>query len=291
MLYYLVVNYQSYPLVARLIHNFALSKQQRSRYFVIVNNSPTDQLALQQLETETVKVIEAGENLGFGKGCNLGLHWIYTQAPQALVWLINPDTFAAPKMINQALSLFENFPQLSILGTLIYTTDQKIWFGEGKFDSCQGKIVSENLFPQSSQISYVTCDWVSGCSMIINLTHFTECPQFDPHYFLYYEDFDFCQRYKRQGHLVAVTQEISITHEVSAVTNRNLKKKFYHSTYSYLFTLERYTTKTVFYLRLIRLLIYALILLPVKPAIALGKITGAWHYFRQRLSGVTPFIN
>jgi GT2 family glycosyltransferase len=174
---------------------------------------------------------------------------------------------------------------------LVYSTGQKVWFGGGTFEHLKGKITSENLFDSFPQHSYIPCDWVSGCSMIINLTHFTECPQFDPHYFLYYEDFDFCQRYKRQGHLVAVTQEISITHEVSAVTNRNLKKKFYHSTYSYLFTLERYTTKTVFYLRLIRLLIYALILLPVKPAIALGKITGAWHYFRQRLSGVTPFIN
>ncbi len=284
VLYFLVVNYQSYDLVARLVDQIMVSEARSHYYLVIVNNFPPETSVLQQLTRDNIQIIEAGENLGFGKGCNLGLNWIYQQNSQGLVWLLNPDTFIDPKMIPKTLSFLDHHPELSILGTVIYSTDKTIWFGGGRFDPFQGKIIAKNLFTSSSQTSYLLCDWVSGCSMIINLSHFSSCPQFDPNYFLYYEDFDFCQRYKKQGHLVAVIQEISIIHQVSTITNRNFQSKFYHSTYSYLLTLERYTSKIVFFLRLLRLLTYASLLLLIKPAIAFGKITGTWYYFKQKFS-------
>jgi len=288
MLYFLLVNYQSYSWIAQLI-NSQLNWHQLQ--LVIVNNFPPEKQALQQLKTDTIHIIELGENLGFGRGCNVGLAWIYHQDPQALVWLVNPDIWLDPKMVNKALWFTTNYPEISILGTVIYSKDHQVWFGGGTFDSIQGKIASKNLFQCHPKTAYVVCDWVSGCSMIINLNHFPDCPQFDPHYFLYYEDFDLCQRYQHQGHLIAVTNEISLIHQVSAITNCNLKQKFYHSSYSYLLTLEKYTHSTVFYGRLTRLLIHALILLPIKPAIALGKITGTWHYFQQRVSGVISATN
>lgn len=291
MLYFLLVNYHSSSLVSRLINSISLNTIQPHQ-LIIINNSPPDQEPLEKLQTNTVKLMEVGENLGFGRACNLGLNWVYDGNPQAIVWLINPDVILSDQIFSEVLSIFQIHPELSILGTVIHSTDQKVWFSGGSFYQGTGSIISEHsLVSDSHQKIYIPCDWVSGCSMIINLSNFPECPQFDPHYFLYYEDFDFCQRYKQQGHLVAVTNQVSIMHEVSAITNRNLKNKIYHSTYSYLFTLERYTPKMVFYLRLLRLLTYAFILLPVKPAIALGKITGAWHYLRKRLSGVRPFLN
>lgn len=282
MLYFLIVNYQSYTLVAHLVAQI-MDSEAPTYQMIIVNNFPPEKSDLKQLESNRVKVIEAGENLGFGKGCNLGLTWAYEQHPHGWVWLINPDTLIDPKMIANALFFLHRYPQLSIVGTLIYATDQTIWFGGGVFNSLQGQIIAKNLFASASEPSYLLCDWVSGCSMIINLSHFQSCPLFNSDYFLYYEDFEFCQRYRQQGHLVAVTQEISIVHQVSTITNRNLKSKFYHSTYSYLLTLEKYTSQRVFLRRLLRLLVYALILLPIKPAIALGKITGTWYYFKQKL--------
>nr|WP_235620725.1 glycosyltransferase family 2 protein [Halothece sp. PCC 7418] len=249
---------------------------------MIVNNFPPDQKDLITLATQTTHIMDAGGNIGFGRACNLGLSWIYHQHPQALVWLINPDTFFEPEMITKAQSFFYTYPEISILGTLIYSTDHKIWFAGGRFNPKTGKIVSENLLHRNSKTAYSLSDWVSGCSLIINLSHFKECPQFNPNYFLYYEDFDFCQRYQQQGHLVVVTDQIRITHQVSAITNQNLRRKFYHSTYSYLLTLEKHTSPIVFYLRLIRILVYSLILFPIKRAIALGKITGTWHYFQER---------
>jgi len=276
MIYLLTVNYYSTTLIERLIGSLP-----PSQYFlhqvVIVNNSPEDQ-QLQQLGSDTVRILEVKTNLGFSKACNLGLNWIYSQDPNAIVWVINPDAYLLENMLEKVPTFFKAHPSISILGTLIYTPDGDIWFAGGRFIPRLGAIVSANLLSSRPEAAYVSCDWVSGCSLLINLCHFPDCPQFDPAYFLYYEDFDFCRRYGSQGHEVAVTSQLAVVHEVSSITDRNVAQKFQHSTYSYLLTLERYSNQGIFAMRFLRLMLHALILLGLKPQAAFGKLAGVLSY-------------
>jgi len=275
VIYLLIVNYYSTDLIIRLIHSFP-SSQIISHQIVIVNNSSNDQ-ALQELKDDRILILEAKANLGFGKACNLGLNWIYAQDPNAIAWIINPDTYLPENTLEKVPGLFEAYP-VSILGTLIYTPTGEVWFAGGQFIPNQGAILSTNLLDSHSEATCVSCDWVSGCSLLINLQHFPECPQFDPAYFLYYEDFDFCRRYATMGHQIAITNQLSIVHQPSSIADRNIVKKFQHSTYSYLLTLERYTKKEVFLWRFLRLTLHALILLVIKPQTAFGKLAGVLSY-------------
>jgi hypothetical protein len=80
------------------------------------------------------------------------------------------------------------------------------------------------------------------------------------------------------GHQIAITSQLSIVHQPSSIADRNIAKKFQHSTYSYLLTLERYTKKEVFLWRFLRLTLHALILLVLKPQMAFGKLAGVSSY-------------
>jgi hypothetical protein len=80
------------------------------------------------------------------------------------------------------------------------------------------------------------------------------------------------------GHQIAITNQLSIVHQPSSIADRNIVKKFQHSTYSYLLTLERYTKKEVFLWRFLRLTLHALILLVIKPQTAFGKLAGVLSY-------------
>jgi GT2 family glycosyltransferase len=279
VIYLLAINYYSSQLIAKLINS--ISPNQVVEYqIIIVNNSPDEQ-SIQHLKTDKVVILESGENLGFGKACNLGLNWIYQQNQNAIAWLINPDAYLLPEALEKVPALFQNHPELSILGTIIYTTTGEIWFAGGEFIPKNGAIIPKTIDNQNSNIPYLKTDWVSGCSLLINLQKFPVCPQFDPEYFLYYEDFDFCQRYAKQGHLIAITNQIGVVHQPSAITGKNAFLKFKHSTYSYLLTMERYTNKIVLLLRLVRLLLNAIYLIPLKPKVALGKLAGISLYLRR----------
>jgi len=278
VIYFLTVNYYSTNLVTKLISSIQ-SSENISHQTVIINNSPDDD-SIHLLKTESVLVLEAGANLGFGSACNLGLSWIYAQNHQAIVWIINPDAYLMSNSLEKVTIFFEAYPELSIVGTIVYTPTGQVWFAGGRFIPQIGAIITPDLLIDSDT-AYASCDWVSGCSLLINLRHFHDCPQFDPAYFLYYEDFDLCIRYASLGHLIGVTKQLGVIHKPSAIANRNMSAKLKHSTYSYLLTIERYTNKLVLVLRLTRLIFYAFILILVKPQVAFGKLYGVLLYLRR----------
>ena len=277
MIYLLTVNYNSSNLVAKLISSLSVSSNIDCTT-LIVNNSPEDN-SIYQLKSESVFILESGENLGFGVACNLGIKWIFERDPQAIIWLINPDAYFVENNLDKIQSFFAKYPQISILGTIVHDPKGKIWFSGGRFIPKTGAIITEDLLT-NTDAAYVPCDWISGCSLIINLRKFRDSPNFDSAYFLYYEDFDFCRRYAQQGHLIAITKEFGIIHQPSSITNKNIFRKIKHSTYSYLLTQERYTNNIILTVRLSRILIYALLLMFVKPKFGLAKFVGVFNYFK-----------
>ncbi|WP_204368601.1 glycosyltransferase [Neosynechococcus sphagnicola] len=149
MIYFLTVNYESTSLIAQLLDSIAVQGQPDTPV-IIVNNSPDDP-SVQQFQRPPVKVIEAGANLGFGRACNLGLRWVYQRDPTAIVWLINPDAGLHIGSLDQAQQLFHHHPEISILGTVIYQPDGRLWFAGGQFTPRTGTILSQTtpLHPSS----------------------------------------------------------------------------------------------------------------------------------------------
>ncbi|MBW4592872.1 MAG: glycosyltransferase [Brasilonema angustatum HA4187-MV1] len=279
MIYFVVVNYYSTNLITKLISSLP-SYDSHEYKVVIVNNSPDDYSIYNLKNQQYVLVFNAEGNLGFGGGCNLGLKWVYTQDSQGIVWIINPDAYFVENIIDKVPLFFESHPNISLLGTIVHTPTGEVWFAGGSFILSTGAIVTQDLLTHTDT-DYVACDWITGCSLIVNLRNFDECPQFDPAYFLYYEDFDFCRRYANQGHLIAVTKQFGVIHQPSSITNKYVFRKIKNSTYGYLLSLDRYTNEWIVKIRLLRLISYALVLMFVKPQVAFGKFAGVLMYWRR----------
>jgi GT2 family glycosyltransferase len=130
---------------------------------------------------------------------------------------------------------------------------------------------------------YLVADWVTGCSLLINLQHFSECPQFDPDYFLYYEDFDFSRRYAQQGYLVVVTNQIYIIHEPSSITLRYGYLQLTQNIYSYLLSLEKHSSSFILWTRFLRMIVMTVAIFPLKPKFALAKWKGITLYTQRLL--------
>ena len=273
-IYFLTVNYNSNELITRLIRSLS---QQDDYQLIIVNNSPED-LEIYQLQSDSTKIIDAKANLGFGKACNLGLQWIYKQDPQAIAWLINPDAYLDRDNLDPA-SFFEDHPHISILGTAVYDSEGKITSAGGEFIYGKAALKTITAFRDLDR-DYFATDWVSGCSLLINLANFNECPLFCDRYFLYYEDLDFCLRYGQQGHQIAVTPKLKVWHDTSSISDRNLYWKYKHITHSYLIHVEKYGTAAVFLLTNMRMILNTVRLLLFKPQQGLGKLVGFCDYWR-----------
>ncbi|MGC1219278.1 MAG: glycosyltransferase family 2 protein [Phormidesmis sp.] len=253
-LYFLSVNYNSAELLEKLLCSLGPNQG-----VVVVNNSPED-AKVQGFAGDIygggeVVVLDAAENLGFGAGCNIGLRWVYARSPDALVWLINPDAqllSAATASVRQGLI---DQPNIAILGTPILDDKGSLWFGSGRFNRWTGAVSAQcDAVDASTPLSApVLTQWVSGCSMVLNLAVLDHCPQFDETYFLYYEDCDLCRRYLQQGQRVAIMPQPLVVHAVSSITSRNTQSKYAHATFSKLIFLHRYATSLALGLNLIYL--------------------------------------
>lgn len=184
MIYWITVNYYSTELIKRLINSLVetchgASLQGINYQIIIINNSPDD-LSIHRLKSPYILVFDAPENIGFGRACNIGLNWVYQQDSQALVWLINPDAYLSKNVLSQAIDVFKSYPELSILGTVIYNNKGELEFTEGQFNRKTGIIKVCNQLSEFLQNQpYQLTEWVSGCSLLINFKNFNECPQFD----------------------------------------------------------------------------------------------------------------
>ena len=285
---FVIVNYNSSQLIERLINSFPDDTAANYK-IVIINNSPEDR-AIYSLKTESIEIIEARKNLGFGQACNLGLNWIYERDKRAIAWLINPDTYfnlnpADPKQssIAKAIAFFQKHSHISILGTTVYDSQGKLTSAGGTFIPGSAALETIDSLPADLTADYFTTDWTSGCSLLINLANFSSCPQFDPRYFLYYEDLDFCLRYGQQGHQLAVTPSIAVFHDTSSISDRNLFTKYQYITRSYLIHIEKHGNLQTFIRTNIRMSLNTLRLIIFKPQQGWGKLIGIYRYWQTRI--------
>lgn len=274
MIYFITVNYYSTELIKGLIASIQAGIS--SPYeFLIVNNSP-EETAIHQLDGGQVRVIEAGGNLGFGQGCNLGIRDVWERDRQGLVWLINPDATLDPDADLHIQECLSENPSIAILGTQIRTENGSIWFTEGTFNPWTGSLKHQSKLTITSYSSKLSrpAQWVTGCSLIINLIRFQEVPEFDKNYFLYSEDADFCLRYAKQGYQVAVTNKLLVSHKVSSIIGRNIKSMYKNYVFGRLLVLKQHGKALGLLTYLIYSFLVAMLYLPLRRDQSLGRFQG-----------------
>ncbi len=281
MFFFLTVNYHSKDLVECLLNSIAESII--SPYQVVVVNNSPDEVAIHALAGDRISILESGDNIGFGRACNLGIQHIYNIDPTALIWLINPDATLDLNADVYIKSCLEIDKSIAILGTQVRDATGGLWFAGGVFNKWTGYVNHVNVkekFPGSNPKSIPTA-WVSGCSLILNLVRFTQPPAFDPAYFLYCEDADLCIRHAHQGYEIAITNQVLVTHQVSAIIGKNKRLMFRHYTFSRLLFLRRHATLLGFSAYFLYLLAKVAILLVIDHENARGRWRGLIDFLRR----------
>lgn len=288
-IYFLTINYHCGGLVCDLIDNVTTS-QGKNLSIIVVDNSPNDPELTAIAKRDDVTVLQAPTNLGFGGGCNLGLAYIRDKDPSAIAWLLNPDAELLPGAVETVRAAFAEIPDTAILGTRIVDFDNHIWFDGGQFNPWLGRLTHKPPMQHKKNRGgnhslSKECDWLSGCSLIINVKELEDPPKFDTQIFLDYEDAELCLRLKEKGHQPRVTRAALVKHAVSSITGRSPRAKYRHATFSKLYLLHKHGTKIALILNLIYFSLRPLLLLKRDLKQAQGRWAGLVDYlawlFRQ----------
>ena len=150
-----------------------------------------------------VEVIVAKENLGYGKGNNLGISKANTQ----YVFILNPDT-----------TLEDNCLEELYKAQLILRDDFAIL--APNFLNNYGYFFNKNNDYRNQNLLEV--DYVKGFAMLINLKKVNFEKIFDENFFLFLEEIDLCKRIKNDGGKIFVVQESKVQHSAKKASGDSL---------------------------------------------------------------------
>ena len=205
---------------------------------------------------DNVNVKCTGKNLGYGGGNNFGIAAVETD----YILILNPDVICSKDFFSNIDDVIEENNNFSVIGCQ-YLHD-KVFMPAGFFDKKKNKKFVENFRnDETEDLSEV--DWVTGCSMLLNITKFSNKKIFDENFFLYFEEFDLCKSLKDKGEKVYSSKKLKIHHlgfKSSFEDNSSFKKNinrmrewhwmwssfyFYKKNYGYFFALNKIIGKFI----------------------------------------------
>ncbi len=179
-----------------------LKKLKKINNIIVFDNSNDKKLRdLVIKKYPKVTYILSEKNLGFGAATNK----IFRYTKTKFYLSVSPDTIVDEKCINilikNAKKIRHNF---SIMSPLSKGKNY------GYFEDFK-KINNLNLDQNLFEVDYVT-----GCSMLINLKRLKKIGKFDENIFLYLEEIDLCRRFKLKNEKIYICKNAKAKQHLSA---------------------------------------------------------------------------
>ncbi|MGI8886646.1 MAG: glycosyltransferase family 2 protein [Gaiellaceae bacterium] len=180
---------------------------------VVDNGSRDETVAAARAVAPDAQVIEIGENVGFGRACNIGAE---AAAGHHLLFL-NPDSSLLSADITRIDVLLAARPfgliAPALEGELERRRAESSWI-TGYFNHTFETLRPREWRPRVRSSGDATSAWVSGAMLLVSREEFMRLGGFDPRFFLYYEDRDLSRRYREAGLPIQTTDAIHGRHAV-----------------------------------------------------------------------------
>ena len=219
-----VLNYNNPIATVRCLNSIKSLSHGKTEYEIVVidNGSSDDTVRQIHLNYPSLRLIEAEQNLGYAGGNNLGMK-IALKENFSHVLILNNDTQVIDDlMLDKLLKGNTDLAAPSI--KFQHHNQTFIDFG-GQVDYLLGRNTHLEFSVDSVPKVVVQPDYLSGTCLLVNCQVFRKIGLLDDHYFLYYEDVDFCLRAVKAGFKLSLSQKTTIFHELSSSANKLGKNK------------------------------------------------------------------
>jgi len=170
---------------------------------IVVDNASQDDSLARARKFKRVQIIASPENLGFGRGCNLG----FAASTGRYVYLLNPDTrLTDDRALTDVCRSMAAHPQWGMAGTRVRSADGH-HEDQPATEYPGQRHVRHDFTRLPGRIA-----WILGASMIVRRELYTQLGGFDPDFFLYSEETDFCLRLRQAGHEIGQILEVAVEH-------------------------------------------------------------------------------
>ncbi|HEY2726327.1 MAG TPA: glycosyltransferase family 2 protein [Parafilimonas sp.] len=225
----ITVNYNNAHITADLLRSILRLEYSNIEVIVVDNGSSENPCEKLKKIIPSANIILSKKNLGFAGGNNLGIK----AAKGDYLFFVNNDTELSPQILDGLLEVFEDYPDAGVVspkfhyyyapGTIEFAGYNAInsFTGRNSMVGCRTK--DEGQYDVISKTNYA-----HGGGMMVSRKVIDEVGLMPEVYFLYYEEFDWCEQIKRKGYNIYYQYKSLIYHKESmSVGKKSTLKTFY----------------------------------------------------------------
>lgn len=209
---------------------------------IIVDNASTDQ-TVSFIETNypLVNLIKQSENLGFGQANNIGIRYALDHGAEH-VFLLNQDAYLVDSVLDKLVIFQKQCPEYGILSPIHVTANQKKLdknFSNFMLKEKTGQFYSDFVLGNTLADVYEV-PFVNAAAWLISRKCLETVGGFDPLFFHYGEDDNYCQRVNYHELKIGVLPGYYIIHDRE---NRKVDNPALFSERYYTMIQKRYNIK------------------------------------------------
>jgi len=195
---FVIVSFRSDNVIEKCLESISAN----SKVIVVENSKNTSIKKYLENKFSNVKVLISGENLGYGRGNNLGISQVKTK----YAFILNPDAYLDKDTLKELKNVKDLLhEEFAILSPRIFDNKE-----------------NSNLIKVEQKL-FIEVDLVKGFAMLLNLKKINFNEIFDRNFFLFLEEIDLCKRIKESGEKIYIAFNAKIYHGVKASSGNEFK--------------------------------------------------------------------
>lgn len=192
---------------------------------IVVDNNPKVRVKeMVAQEFPTVQCLVSEENVGFGCGMNKAME----VATGRYFFVFNPDMILMPGALETLKDFMETHPDVGMAGPRLLNPDGSIQHSAYRF--MEPMVIVYRRVPLLREMSFARraveqylmagedlsqtrdVDYLLGAAMFVRRRAVEQVGGFDPAFFVYFEDQDWCRRFWLAGWRVMYNPDVSLIH-------------------------------------------------------------------------------
>ncbi len=218
-----IITHHNTPELLCLCLDSIKNNVQNIKYEIIVVDSESKETTKELIQEQYAKIkfIPFKKNTGYSKIANVGIK----ESRGKYVLILNADIIVLEKSISKMLEYIENHPDVGMVGPqlLDFTNNIQIsyfsvpgpgmilarrtFLGKTKWGKKQiaDKVLISNYQP-------VSVDWLQGSAIMVRKEALKKVGLLDERFFMYFEDADWCRRFRQNGYKVVYLPTAKMVH-------------------------------------------------------------------------------
>ncbi len=216
LVYIVTLNWNRCADTLELLESCGRQTYANCRMLVVDNASTDGSPEALAARFPAVEQVRNPRNLGFAGGMNSGMRTALARGAE-YIFVANNDTTLAPDCIAQLVSAAQTY-NADIVAPAIYYAEppDRLWSlgGQRRQLTLEIRQCHQDAEHERREEPFAV-DFVTGCGMLVHRSCLERVGLFDEHFFMYYEDADFCLRAQRAGARMYIVPRARMWHKVA----------------------------------------------------------------------------